>query len=314
MKELIGQINSTYCKRTQDLSMQRDLWIKLSNQFRPEISQYRTTRPSVLIVRETGDLGLAVLWIVQTALVRPIIKDISLNSQLSSKLSEMITGINNNSIIALAHSEDPKNPVTFTESDCILSLKGEKKFITAGKNADIVIATSRKEKEEKVSSIIFISRSDIENNLEDLNLKIFKSVNHSKLRLDNFNTSREFIPEIKPELLRRSLKRWGIIERALICESFISFLIYVNRLFASKEISVVTDNELSSMLEIQSASASKQINEAVYGERVETVNLNLERILNSAEKFKSKYMENYDRFIESEHLRLADLSLFDSLR
>ena len=54
MKDLIDKINSTFLQRTSDLSAQKEIWEQIAIQFRPEINQYRTARPSALLARETG--------------------------------------------------------------------------------------------------------------------------------------------------------------------------------------------------------------------------------------------------------------------
>ncbi|HQO40947.1 MAG TPA: hypothetical protein PK986_10795, partial [Spirochaetota bacterium] len=64
MKELIELIDSSIESRTTDLDMQKKVWEAAAELFRPDINLYRNTRPSVILSQETGDLGLALLWIV----------------------------------------------------------------------------------------------------------------------------------------------------------------------------------------------------------------------------------------------------------
>jgi len=268
MKDLIEFINRSFLKRTEDISLQREAWARLSSQFRPELSQYRSIRPCTLIARETGDIGLAVLWIVQTVLARPLLSDISLNSEIDPGLSGIMSLAESGSICALAHSESTENPAVLTCSGDKLFLSGEKKFITAGANADIILVSCRNPGDEKVSRIALLEKKNIPpESLIDLRLDIFKSVNHSKLVLKNLEVEKSAIPGMEPSILRRSLKKWGIIERALIMESFISYLIHVNRLFAQKNIIITSDEELITLEQAQSESAGKQIEEAVYGKK-----------------------------------------------
>ena len=84
MIDLLELIKSNYLKRTEYIDEQKKTWRKLSEQFRPDLAIYRTGRPSVIIARETGDLGLSVLWIVQAALIRPVLK---LSSISATRLS-----------------------------------------------------------------------------------------------------------------------------------------------------------------------------------------------------------------------------------
>ena len=78
MKELIELINTGIAVRTGDLSMQKKVWEAVTEFFRPDINLYSKARPSVILSQETGDLGLAVLWIVQAALARPVLNDLTL--------------------------------------------------------------------------------------------------------------------------------------------------------------------------------------------------------------------------------------------
>jgi len=315
MKDLIDRINSTFLTRTEDLSLQREIWRDLANQFRPEISQYRTARPSTLIARETGDMGLAVLWIVESMLVRPILKDISLAADITENISGILSTVGTDSICALANSENPAEPVVYEERNGKIIFSGEKKFITAGANADLIIVTCRRPGEEKVSGVALVGRKSLpEGSLIDLNLNIFRSVSHTKLIINGFQPDNEIIPALDPSVLRRSLKRWGIIERALIMESFISFLIYAGRLFASKNIIIPETEKLMDIQDLQTESANKQLDEALYGKIVETKNADAAGVFSIIGRFKEKFSEHNEKFSEEERIKLSDLSLFDNLK
>jgi hypothetical protein len=132
MKDLIDRINSTFLKRTEDIHVQREIWTDLANQFRPEISQYRTERPSTLIARETGDMGLAVLWIVGHA-YPPILKDLSLAATLQKRISRILSTVDTTSICALANSESPSAPVTYKEDNEFIILPAKKNSSPQGK-------------------------------------------------------------------------------------------------------------------------------------------------------------------------------------
>ncbi len=315
MKDLIDKINSTFLERTASVSAQRDIWIDLAVQFRPEIGQYRSARPTTIITRETGDLGLAVLWIVQSMLIRPIIKDITFNANITGKVSDLLSGISGSSLCALANSESSDNPVVYTVNNGAIILNGEKKFITAGVNADLIIVTCRKQGEEKVSGVALIETGNLPADaLTELDLNIFRSVNHAKLHFREFSTEAGVIPEVDPAVIRRSLKKWGIIERALILESFISFMIYANRVFKERDIIVAGEDELAELLGLQTESANRQLEEAVYGSRIETRNADLSKLLAATARFREKFNAFTGRFSEDEKIKLSDLSLFDSLK
>ncbi len=315
MKDLIDKINSTFLKRTEDLSIQKALWTDLAKQFRPEINQYRTARPSTLIARETGDMGLAVLWIVESMLIRPILKDLSLAANITENISRILSSVDTASICALANSESAAHPVIYRVDNSGIILSGEKKFITAGENADLIIVTCRKPGEDKVSGVALVERETLPvNSLIDLKLNIFRSVSHAKLSFADFRADREIIPEIDPSALRRSLKKWGIIERALIMESFISFLIYTGRLFASKDIIIAQSEELLNFQDLQTESVNKQLDEALYGKIIETKNADAAGVFSIIGRFKEKFSEHIERFSDEEKIKLSDISLFDNLK
>jgi len=315
MIELLEEIKSGYIKRTTDIDEQKNIWIKLSGQFRPDLTLYRAARPSTITARETGDLGLSVLWIVQAALIRPILKEIVLKSENDEKLSEMLGVVNHNSLCALAHSEDSKAPVTLTENGNGFILNGEKKFITAGKNASLMITTCRIPGEEKISRIAVVNSSDLtENSLPDLNLDIMKSVSHTKLVFDNYAIKHFQIPRIAESDIRRMMKKYGLLERALILEAYLSFILYSEKILNSAGAGISNSDEISSLLELQTESVTKQIDEAVYTDRIDTQNIPLQKVFPFIEIFKKAYLDRMDALAESEKIKLKDLFLFDSLK
>ena len=315
MFELLENIKSGHLKRTTDINEQKKIWIELSEQFRPDLTLYRTGRPSVIVARETGDLGLAVLWIVQASLIRPILKEIVLKAENDKELSLMLGRITHNSLCALAHSEDPAVPVTLTGSDNGFILNGEKKFLTAGKNAEFIIVTCRPAGDEKISRIAIIEPAALpENSLPDLKMEIMKSVSHTKLVLDNQTLQNFQIPRIDPSAIRRMLKKSGIIERAMIMEAFLSFMIYSEKILAAAGSEISAHDEISSLLELQSASVTKQIDEGVYSGKIETQNIPLHKILPLIETFKKLYIEVENSLPETEKIKLKDLFLFDNLK
>jgi len=315
MIELLEQINSTYLQRTTDILEQKRIWIKLSGRFRPDLAQYRAGRPSVIIARETGDLGLSVLWIVQTALIRPILKEIVLNAKEDKDLSAMLLRINQNSLCALAHSENSAMPVILNESNNKFILNGEKKFITAGENAEVIIVTCRIKGDEKISRIAIIDPANLPaGSLPDLKLDIMRSVSHTKLILNNTELSDFQIPRIAPIVIRRMIKKSGILERALIFEAFPSFLLYAEKILTATGTEISETDEISAILELQTASATKQIEESVYGEKINTANVPIQRLFPLIDTFKKAYIKAESRLSESDRIKLKDIFLFDNLK
>lgn len=315
MMELLELIKSSFLQRTADLEEQKRIWIKLSGQFRPDLTFFRTGRPSAIITREAGDMGLAVLWIVQAALIRPVLKEIVLKSAGSEELSLILNKIDHHSLCSLAHSENPASPVILSESGNGFVLNGEKKFITAGRNAELMIVTCRMPGDEKIGNIALIDPASLpENSLPDLNLNIFKSVSHAKLILNNTVVTNSRVPRIEASVIRRMMKKWGILERSLIMESFISFLMYAEKILISAGAEISEYEEIYPLLLLQSDSVTKQIEEATYNDRIETANIPLQKLLPVIDAFKKAYANAEKNLHDADKIKLKDLFLFDNLK
>ena len=315
MKNLIEKINSTFIKRTEDILLQKEVWRELSSFFRPDIKSYRHMRPSTLIAEETGDLGLAVLWIVQTGLIRPIISDLVLSSAGDSGLISLVTEIRDDSICALAHSEKNEAPVLITPENKGFSLTGIKKFVTAGVNADCILITCRNPEDEKISRIVFFDKSMIEPELmQDLNLNIMKSVNHTSIKFNKKFLTNDKIPAIDPTDIRRTVKKWGIIERAMIIEAYISYLSYFNRIRETMGLELIEKNRLDQLLATQKRSTDLQIEEALYKDRISTENISITELLQIISSFKDHVNELSEILNDSDRIKFKDIFLFDSLK
>ena len=315
MLELYELIKSSYKDRIIDIKEQKKIWLKLAKEFKPDLTLYETERPSVLITKETGDLGLSLLWIVQTALTRPILKEIILKSK--EDLSQKIKA-DDSSLYALAHSEDIKAPAILydkdkedkEDKDKNYILNGEKKFITAGRNADLLILTCRTTGEEKINRIAMIDPKEIpESFITDLKLNILVSVSHTRLAFKDYEVKKNQIPLIDPSTIRRIMKKFGILERGLILEAFLSFLIYADKILTSS-----FEERLSSLLRKQSDSIAKQISEATYSDRIETKNISFEEFIPIIEILKEAYTKAENSLPETERIKLKDIFLFDNLK
>jgi len=318
MQELYELIKSSYKDRIIDIKEQKKIWTAVSKQFKPDLTLYEKERPSVIMAKETGDLGLSVLWIVQTALARPILKEIFLKStvetQCIASLQKMpfLNNTDDSSLCALAHSEDAKAPVILSEQDENFILAGQKKFITAGRNSDLIILTCRTAGEEKINRIVIIDPKELpEDFITDLKLNIMVSVSHTRLTFKDYAVKKNQVPLIDPRIIRRIIKKFGILERALILEAFLSFLIYAEKTLAETGIDSSCDN-LFSLLEKQSASVTKQISES-YSDRIDTKNISFEEFMPVVEIFKKAYTKAENNLSESEKIKLKDIFLFDNL-
>lgn len=315
MNSLIIKIKETYIERCKSYPLQKDIWKDLVSFFKPDIKNYRLNRPSTLIAGETGDLGLAVLWIVQTALIRPIINDLVLAAPKESNFISLVSNIDNLSLCALAHSEDPGNPVILTKEKKHFQLNGVKKFITAGINADYILTTCRDRDEAKINRVVMLNRELINpGEMKDLNLPIMKSVSHTSFNFNKKTIPVENVPQINDRNLRRSVKKWGIIERALIIEAYIPFLRYFNKTAGAMGIKIVEDEVLLNLISEQSILTGKQIDEAFYEEKIITKNIELEKLF----KIILLFRKNQDKILasidEADKIKFRDIFIFDSLK
>lgn len=315
MNNLITRIKKTYIERCSSYTLQKNIWKDLASFFKPDIKSCRLNRPSALIAGETGDLGLAVLWIVQTALTRPIINDLVLAAPEESSFISLVSSIDNFSLCALAHSEDRNSPVTITEGKEHFQLNGLKKFITAGVNADYILITCREKDEAKINRIVMLNHELIDQGeMKDLNLPIMKSVSHTSINFINKEIPKITVPQIKGTDLRRSIKKWSIIERALIIEAFIPFLRYFNKAADAMGIKIVQEEELQNHFSIQSGLVGKQLDEAFYKDKITTGNIETKKLFEIISGFRENQEKILSALDEADKLKFEDIFLFDSLK
>ncbi len=315
MNNLINKIKDTYLERCSSSTLQKKIWEDLALFFKPDIKNYRLNRPSSLVAGETGDLGLAVLWIVQTALTRPVINDLVLSATDESTFISLAGNITDSSLCALAHSEDSSSPVLLTEEDDSIILNGVKKFITAGVNADYILLTCRDKNEPKINRAVMLNRELIDpDEMKDLNLPVMKSVNHTSLNFINKKVAHKNVPPVDAPSLRRSIKKWSLIERAMIIEAFIPFLRYFNKAAAEKGIIIIEDDILHNLTSLQSSLVCRQLDEAFYTGKITSENINIKELLDIISRFREKSDEISHILDEADKLKFNDVFLFDSLK
>ena len=145
--------------------------------------------------------------------------------------------------------------------------------------------------------------------ITDLKLNILESVSHTRLAFKDYEIKKDHIPLIDPSIIRRIMKKFGILERGLILEAFLSFLIY-----ADKSLTNSFEDKLSSLLEKQSDSVTKQIYEGLYSDRIETKNISFEEFIPVIEILKEDYVKAENNLPETERIKLKDIFLFDNLK
>jgi len=222
---MFENIKNSYLERSIDSSLRLKTWDNFSEIYPPNLSIERP-RPSLLLSMEAGDVGLAIFWIVQSTIVRSLFKDLALDDK---NFSSIVSKLKPETIGALAHSENPKNPFNIQEQQTTIMLNGKKNYITGGLTADILLLTGRDINEESISKIVFINNKEfLEQNISNLKLDFLKTTDHGYLDISNFEIGKKNLINIRDKDLKRSLKKWNLIEKSLIIESFVGLLIFIN--------------------------------------------------------------------------------------
>jgi len=104
------------------------------------------------------------------------------------------------------------------------------------------------------------------------------------------------------------------LERGLILEAFLSFLIYADKILTEMGSENSCNSMLSSLLEQQSIAVTKQITEGLHSDRIDTKNISFEEFMPVIEIFKKTYTKAEKNLPEAERIKLKDIFLFDNLK
>ena len=236
MKNALAFIHDTYLERCDNSGLQKKTWQDtIAVAFPPDLSDGRTTRPSTRLAGESGDLGCALLWIVQSALVRPFLGLIRLQADLTPDQMSLLSTFVQTGCGAMAHSEPKEAPVVLTTEPLGLRLNGIKKYITAGSQADFILMSARGPGDEKVSRLLLLPVSAISTGeIIPLDLKALRTTSHGRLTLENKTVPGHYLLPLTPPMVRKGLKINGLVERSLIMEAVLAFMLYLNRRLARR--------------------------------------------------------------------------------
>jgi alkylation response protein AidB-like acyl-CoA dehydrogenase len=193
MLPLLHELEHSYLVRCNDVSHALSAWRDVARAFPPHMAQYAQSGmlPSRQLSGVSGDLGMAILWIVQATIVRLFIRDII--AAASGYHSRMAT-ISATDIGALAHSEDRDSPVTIKETADSIVLSGTKKYITGGIAADFLLITARQTGDDGVTKLVFLPRDYLPSGaLVDLSLSILRTIPHASLKLNDLELPRDHL-------------------------------------------------------------------------------------------------------------------------
>lgn len=258
-------LHESYLSRCHQPDQQKKAWQAFVQcGFAPDITKDWETRPSVLLARESGDMGMALLWVVQAALIRPSLTYLSEAGTLDLRQKEELAKFDEKAIGALAHSEPPGDPLTVAAAGKSLLVNGEKKYVTGGKIADFLFITGRRLDAPKVSCILWTPGSAIlEDELVNLDLDALFTSTHARLVVKNKKLPPACLLPLSPPDIRRMIAVWSTVERTLIIEAFTALLQYIVNQTGIK----VTD-KLDTIMHRQQEATSLAIQRAFAGEFV----------------------------------------------
>ncbi|ABW68932.1 acyl-CoA dehydrogenase family protein [Desulfosudis oleivorans] len=231
MKNALATIHDTYLERCDNSGLQKKTWRDtIAVAFPPDLGDGRTTRPSTRLAGEGGDLGCALLWIVQSALVRPFLSLIRLQADLTPDQTSLLSTFGQTDCGAMAHSEPKEAPVVLTTETVGFRLNGIKKYITAGSQADFILMSARGPGEEKVSRLLLLPVSALSaQEIIPLDLEALRTTSHGRLTLVDKTVPGHYLLPLTPPMVRKGLKLNGLVERSLIMEAVLAFMLYLNR-------------------------------------------------------------------------------------
>ncbi|MCU0847851.1 MAG: hypothetical protein MUD12_08180 [Spirochaetes bacterium] len=299
MTAFLEWIRAGYHDRCGNPALQKECWKKLLAEY-PPVLKPREERASTLISREAGDLGLSLLWIVQAALVGPIISE-----------AGYATPGGTGGIGALAHSEKI-DPVIL---DGDLTLSGSKNYITGGRTSDYIIVSARRPGEDRISAMVFIRADRLpEGSLSSLDLGSLRTTDHGKLVLKGFQAGKEDIVMDDGGAVRSAIRRWSIIERSLILESYLHYMYYLfKRTREAGAVPGLEAGDLELLISEQEKTADRQIESAANREWIEEAGTDFMKIISSANTIHEAAMK-IKPLPEEMRYRLSDLSFLTKMR
>ncbi|HSV97493.1 MAG TPA: hypothetical protein VLM75_11255 [Spirochaetota bacterium] len=275
--DFLRRLEAGYFARCGDSALRAAAWSGLCRRYPPSIEDCAFTEktpPSTIFARDAGDLGIAILWIVQAALVRPIAAETGLTENHAPAPA---------SIGALAHSENPAHPMRALIEGRSLRLSGEKKYITGGLDADFLLVTALDESGETRRIFHLPAGLLPAGALVELELGMLRTTSHARLSLTDFTLDEAFPLPADGRAVNRAIKRWGMVERALILEAYIGLCIYlVRRPDISGIMGPATAERLGRLLDEQAKSRRAQVDAAMSGERIDPRGVDIVEVARAA--------------------------------
>lgn len=313
MKNLLTDIESSFHHRFSGENRLLHLWKEISRHFPPTIEALKEKEPHLVLSRDCGDMGLAILWIVQTILIHRLVE---LCEDTKENKMALPADFGPSRIGALAHSEPGDDPVIIQETPsgtCLLS--GTKKYITGGLTADVIFITARKSRNEKIDSLIVLPSSHIEKgHIKNLEMESLNTIDHGRLILRNLEIPESMIIQCEGRDLRRSIAVLSTLERDLIMESYIGSMLYLNnQMQAVLGEPPVEKVILKDLLAEQKATTERHFEDMKAGRKLEGGATDFNALVTSMRQIKETGNSAMDRLTDDLKERLLDLKFLQSL-
>ena len=308
MHYIYSLLKSTFSERFDNTELQKKIWQDVMLAFSPVLSRDDEQRFSFQASSEAGDLGTALLWIVQSSLINGIKSDILQDTGPAIDMYQYIMNLPPSYCGALAHNDDRNNPVIINRSADML-LNGRKMYVTGGELSEFFFVTAREQGDDKVSCIMVIESGALpRHSLEPLDLNALKTVSHARLNFDNYRVSPDVIIPLDARSIRRTIRRWSIIERSLISEAVLGLIGYLNRETARiTQISPVKEHAYDQLVDMQKNIVNRQIRQALNHEMIIQDYIDFTVLQQFIERIESTCSEHESILPQSLHDRVRDL-------
>lgn len=304
----LQKLERNYTERVKNHKLFKDTWQLFVSDYPPThcLLDFKEL-PSTSIALYSGDLGFALLWIIQSVLIRCILFNINQFQTWSLPIDFKTIG-------AMAHTEPESNRMIAKYSDpTTLLISGHKRYISGGSDAEMILLTARRPGEEKFTKLIFIPANTLPHNaLQDINLSILPSIKHSSLTLTDFACNASQCCPVKDKELRKILKKWSLIERSLIGEAYIAFLSYLAKNIPLPDQEQIV-KETTNLLSQQQSFSRQQLENAFSDKYIDSLG-DVAQVLHITQKLANYCMENPSNLTEALRFRINDLNLFNKIR
>ncbi len=255
-------------------------------------------------------MGLGLIWIVQAALIRPILDAV----EALDPGHAAVNTCRSNSIGALAASESRTAPLIIENGHKTIRLNGTKNYITGGFLADFICLAGRFPGEGKISTLIFLPVAAIpEDGFKAIDPGCLHTACHAALVLKNFQADTSGLLPIPPGKVRRLLASWGIIERSCITEALFGLSLYLaEKIRKYTRVDIPGETDLESGLSRISRLIDEQIQSARKNDFVQPLQAPVKTLSPFVENLKHTIQDNAAGLPHEFHLKFKDLLFFST--